>query len=151
MTNKMVRKPLKFDVAKVEQVIPNVQNLALNHHEEVKDFNISLDMDWNTYIEWEKSDSLKAFTAYHGETLVGYSSFFLFTNHHYQNRLEATQDAIYIVPEFRGNGFEFIGFIDEYLKSIGVKSVHQHVKVNHDWSSTLDKLGYKFTERTYTK
>lgn len=142
---------IKFNVAQVKEIIPKIKELAENHHEEVKDFPVNLAMDWSTYEEWETAKSLVAFTAHHEETLIGYASMFIFENHHYNNQLEATQDAIYIAPKFRGCGPGFISFIDQELQARGVKASHQHVKINHDWSKTLIKVGYQPTETTYTK
>jgi len=144
---------MKYQIETIQDIESEIKILSQLHYEEIKDFGIPLQLDLSTYYSHEQNNSLKIFTARASTSnrLVGYASFFLFNNHHYDNQLEANQDAIFVHPEFRGVGRQFIDFIDIHLKEFGVKIVYHHVKTNLDWSPALLSHGYKHIENIFAK
>lgn len=144
---------MNYNRERVKDILPHLKEISNSHHEEVKDFsNLFLKLDEETYYEYEESGSLIAYAARNANNEpVGYASFFIFGNHHYGNQMEAHQDAIYILPDYRGFGSEFVEFIDQDLRNLGIKTVYHHVKVEHDWSKALVRQGYKHIEHIYAK
>ena len=126
--------------------------LTRNHAQEAKDFSSwDLDIDWTVYEQAHEKGSMTTLGAFVGQELVGYASFLFYHDHKFANKVIAKQDAIYISPDLRGVGREFIEWIDEHLKTLGVEAVYHEVKTQVDWSSALLDKGYKRTSIVYSK
>ncbi len=110
---------------------------------------IPLDPDFNSYRALEAQGNLRVFTARDalaGMELVGYACFIVRANIHYRTSLQAVQDVLYIRPDRRGFGRDFISWCDEELRKDGVQVVYHHVKLAHDWGRLLERLGYERIE-----
>ena len=124
------------------------------HFIEVSPFNgiEKFDPEVKYYDELEESGTLKLFTVYADDKLVGYNAYSLF-RHPHVNVLFASQDVIYIKPEFRkhGLGSKLIEFSDIMLKQYGAKYVINTVNSVHDYSSVFEKHGYKKLDLNFIK
>jgi len=127
--------------------------LLLCHFREVAHYqDIELSPDWALYERMEELDGLRIYTARDKDgSLTGYAAFFVRTNPHYKSSKQANQDVIFIHPEKRGFGAEFIPWCDEMLRAEGVQVVYQHVKTKPelDFSPLLERLGYTFIDKIY--
>lgn len=123
-----------------------------DHHQEVTIFDgLDLEVDSDSYEKMEKAGLLKVFTAREGEALAGYASFFLFKHSHHRNSIHANQDTVYVRPEKRGVGSEFLSFCDEELKKIGVSHVHRGLPINSPFGAKLEQAGYEAKETVYIR
>jgi len=95
------------------------------------------------------------FTARDDEKLMGYNVFFVANNAHYKDSLQATQDILYLAPEYRGKmtGVRFIRWCDNELEDLGVEVVYQHVKARPElnFGPMLERIGYELVDLIYTK
>lgn len=123
------------------------------HHKELAD-SLGLNPDFENYIELERNGNLAVFTV-RGEDdlLFGYQAFILSKHLHDRGSLHAYQDILYLVPGLRSKGFgeKFILWCDEELKKLGVIQVIQEVRPAKDFSSTLEKCGYKYHGKLYAR
>ncbi len=95
---------------------------------------------------------MRIYTARNNEgELVGYSGFVVAKNWHKGNSLQANQDAVYILPSYRGSNGALIDFSMAQLKAEGVQLMYIAVKTKHDFGSMLERKGFEFTEKVYSK
>jgi hypothetical protein len=140
---------MRFSQETLEQNVAESKPLLESHFKEIAQFqDIPLDPDYDQYIALEKAGFIRYFAARSADgALVGYAVYFVRHNLHYRSSLQAVQDVIFIKKEFRGRGGSFIKWIDEQLKAEGVQVTYHHVKVAHDFSKMLEKIGYTFVDK----
>lgn len=138
----------------LSDIFEDVLPLALKHHEEVS-FNkdLPLDPNFEIYIDLEIKGIVQMFTARDEQTseLVGYAVFFNQNSMHNKSLKCAIQDVIFITPERRGFGSEFIAWCDDQLKLSGINTVYQHVKHSHNHGQMLERQGYELVDLIYGK
>lgn len=134
----------------VEQMAPL---LEAHKHELCVYDDFELKPDWDGYLRLWQASMLRIFTARDGDKLVGYSVYATHRNLHYNDRVHAVQDVLFISPEYRRGsvGSRFIRWCDARLETMNVDLVSHHVKVKHDFSEILVKQGYQLVEYIYEK
>ena len=146
---RIAEEPLSSELA--EEFMP----LLFDHYDEIAhDKSVEMDIDWAAYFNVHKAGMLKIFTCRDAQDyLVGYAIFIVSPNLHYKKTIYAAQDIFFVKKEHRnsGIGFAIIRESEVLLKKMGVDVVHHHVKIKHDFSSLLEKEGYEFVEKVYTK
>ncbi|MGH8277870.1 MAG: GNAT family N-acetyltransferase, partial [Steroidobacteraceae bacterium] len=103
--------------------------LLMRHYLEIAHFkDIPLEVDWDRYAIAEEQGRLRAFTARAGTQLIGYAGFLVGSNLHFKTSLQAVQDVLFLVPEYRNRhiGLQFLRYCDEELRSEGVQAVYLH-------------------------
>lgn len=134
-----------------DEVIP----LFVLHYQQVAHYqDIKLAPDYERFLAIQKAGVLRVYTAREetGE-LIGYAFFLVSPSLHYCGSLQALQDILFIHPERRGFGKEFIAWCDEQLKAEGVQVVYHHVKAKPelDFSALLERMGYTLVDKIYGK
>lgn len=146
---------VKYQQEFLYTVEDDAKPLLEKHWEEIavnKD-KIKLNPDWDAYRELEAQGKLKIFTAREGENLVGYFVVVVTTNLHYKDHLFATNDIIYLAPEYRKGfvGIRLIRFAEKCLKEDKVSVLVVNTKVHKPFDPVLERLGFNLTERVYSK
>ena len=77
----------------------------------------------------------------------------LFRSIHYKSCKTAYEDVYYVKKEYRKGrvGIKLFQYAEMALKRIGVNRVIIHTKIHLDNSRLLEYLGYKFTDKLFTK
>lgn len=149
--------PVRFACESLESARARDTDLVLlRHWSELTHYpDIPLDVDWNRYELAEKLGKLRAFTARVGDRLVGYVAFFVDYNGHYRSSLQAVQDVLYLLPEYRARprvGLRLIAFADHELAREGVQVAYQHQKLAHPALGRLLQIsGYEPMETLWVK
>jgi len=137
------------------QVIDEIKPLLEKHWEEIalNKEKVPLDPDYDRYLFLEKSGILDIYTARENGKLMGYCITFTMPHIHYMSTVMASVDILYVDPSRRGKmaGVLLMKFVEEKMKEKGVQVFTHHVKVEHDYSSILKRLGYVEVERIYNK
>lgn len=139
----------------LDNVRDEIKVLIAAHWEEIalnKEV-IKLNPDWEAYEDLEQSGILKIFTARDNGTLVGYFVVFVSVNIHYKDHLFASNDIIYLSPDYRKGftGIKLIKFAEKYLKEDGVSVMTINTKVHKPFGPVLKKLGFGLIEEVYSK
>ena len=123
------------------------------HWAEVAPFEeMALEPDFNGYLKAEAAGALRAYTARHEATgLIGYALFVVNKNLNSRHSLQAVQSALFISKDHRGFGRAFLDWCDAQLAEEGVEYTLQNVTSKHDFGPMLESLGYKNTERVFTR
>lgn len=132
-----------------------IEPLLRAHWEEIAhDKTVPLDPDWLAYEQAEVAGRLRVVTARNAlGSLVGYAVFFVGPHPHYKSTTYAVQDLLYTAPGARGTGLgaKLVIWCDNFLKADGVARVVHHVKMSHDFSSMLERLGYQPMDKILVK
>lgn len=141
-----------FKEEKLKDIWGEMIPIFEKHYKEIAHYkDIPLEPDKDSYFKIEELGNIKTFTARESGELIGYSIYFIKNNLHYKSSLQALQDVIYIKKEKRGFGTKFIKWCDNRLRDIGVQVVCHHIKLAHDWSKILEKMGYEKQDIILTK
>jgi len=124
------------------------------HYDELcvtKDF--PLMPDYEAYGRLQVADMLRCITARDGDKLVGYAIFIVQPHLHYKTCKTAFEDIYFLRKEHRlgRTGIRLFQFAEEALRADGVNRIIMHTKVHLDNSRLFEYLGYKHTDKLYTK
>jgi hypothetical protein len=144
---------VKFSRELISTAWNEISGLWHGHNEEVGTFGShKLEPNKEMYEQLEKSGVIHFFTMRHDSMLVGYCSMLMFPHHHYRGTVCANQDALYVLPEWRGfASVKFLRFIDSELFKSGADKITRQVTVKKDFSRTLERMGYEAKEVVYTR
>lgn len=134
--------------------VEELKELFPLHYEELcvtKDFPLAPDYD--AYKRLADCGMLRCVTVRADEELVGYIIFIIQPHLHYMTCKTAFEDIYYIRPDFRKGrvGIRLFKYAEEVLKGIGVNRVIMHTKIHMDNSKLFEYLGYKWTDKLFTK
>ena len=117
----------------------------------LSDFEFNPDVQY--YMALEEQNHLKFFSVFVDDTLVGYSIYFIRQHPHCKNIFMGWQDAIYLAPEFRGNGMgkELIETADMFLSDLGCNVVFNFVSSRLDFGPMLQSVGYEMIDKMYAR
>ncbi len=135
----------------VADVLNEIKPLLSMHWREIAHYqDVPLDPDYDFYL---RAQTIRVYTARDQGALIGYGIFFVAPNKHYMGSVQAVQDILFILPQYRGKtvGPRLIAFCDEQLKSEGVQAVYHHVKAAHDFGPLLHRMGYEVVDVIHAK
>lgn len=140
---------MRFQREPIARLWAEMTPLLEAHYREVAHYqDIPLEPDYAAYQTLEDIGIFRIYTTrLENGNLVGYAAYLIAPHLHYRSVLNATMDVVYIAPEYRGMGRQFIEWCDQQLKVDGVETVTQHVKVAHDFSPMLERMGYEWVEK----
>lgn len=146
---------IEFKEEVLEDFLEELKPMLKLHWEELannKDIR-PLDPDYLMYIQLNRANICRFFTVRVDGRLVGYSSWLVTNNLHYKTWKYAVCDVYYLDPEHRKTGLslDFFFKIEDWLKSLGVKSITVQDKINHSHAKFFDRLGFKAIEQNYEK
>lgn len=146
MIEYIVEDPATF-IEEMREIIPV-------HYDELcvtKDFPLA--PDYEAYGRLYNAGMLKCITARDEDGLVGYVIFIVQPHLHYMTCKTAFEDIYYLKKEHRlgRTGIRLFQFAEEALRADGVNRVIFHTKVHMDNSRLFEYLGYKHTDKLYTK
>jgi GNAT superfamily N-acetyltransferase len=135
-------------------ILPELQNIFPLHYDELcvtKDF--PLDPDYDQYKRINDAKLLACVTCRCDDELIGYIVFFLQPHIHYRTCLTAFEDMYFVKPEYRKGrlGIRLFQYAEKVLKEIGINRIILHTKVHLDNSRLFEYLGYKNSDKIYTK
>lgn len=145
-----------FAVEKFSEMMEDAKAIFPIHYEELaldKD-KISLDLDFDRYLQGENSGMLHVVTARFAGVLVGYHIGLLLNHLHYKSAgMMMYTDIYYVLPNFRkgGCGAKMFSFLEKELKAIGVVKMYTSTKVHSDNSKLLEAMGFKVSDKVLTK
>lgn len=138
--------PFEF-LKELEEIFPA-------HYEELcvtKDFPMA--PDYKQYWNMANLGWLVCINCMDGDSLIGYIIFIIQPHLHYRTCITAFEDIYYLKPEYRKGriGIKMFKYAEEVLKEIGVHRIIMHTKIHLDNSRLFEYLGYKHTDKLYTK
>lgn len=144
----VVEDPATF-IEELREIIPA-------HYDELcvtKDFPLA--PDYEAYGRMYMAGMLKCVTARNEEDgdLIGYAIFIVQPHLHYKTCKTAFEDIYFLRKEHRlgRTGIRLFQFAEEALRADGVNRIIMHTKIHLDNSRLFEYLGYKHTDKLYTK
>ena len=134
--------------------IEELKGILPDHYDELcvtKDFPLA--PDYEAYGKLYNAGMLRCITARSEEGLVGYVIFIVQPHLHYRTCRTAFEDIYFLKKEYRlgRTGIRLFQFAEEALRADGVNRIIFHTKVHLDNSRLFEYLGYKHTDKLYTK
>lgn len=145
---------IAYNVEDPATFMGEMRELLPLHYDELcvtKDF--PLLPDYEAYGRLHSSGMLRCITARDGADLVGYAIFIVQPHLHYMTCKTAFEDIYFLRKDHRlgRTGIRLFQFAEEALKNDGVHRIIMHTKVHLDNSRLFEYLGYKHTDKLYTK
>lgn len=145
---------LAYEDTAPEQFIHELREILPEHYDELcvtKDF--PLVPDYEAYGRLSMAGMLRCITCRADGELVGYAIFIVQPHLHYKTCLTAFEDIYYLKKEFRQGriGIRLFQYAEQALRRIGVDRIIMHTKIHMDNSKLFEYLGYKLTDKLYTK
>lgn len=142
----VVEDPATF-IEELKEIIPA-------HYDELcvtKDFPLA--PDYEAYGRLYVADMLRCVTARDENGLIGYAIFIVQPHLHYKTCKTAFEDIYFLRKEHRlgRTGIRLFQFAEEALRAEGVNRIIMHTKIHMDNSRLFEYLGYKHTDKLYTK
>ena len=136
------------------QFVEEMKVLFPIHYDELcvtKDF--PLVPDYAAYRRLCDAQMLRCITVRADDELIGYVIFIVQPHLHYSLCLTAFEEIYFIKKEFRKGriGIRLFQYAESVLRGIGVNRIIMHTKIHLDNSKLFEYLGYKHTDKLYTK
>jgi GNAT superfamily N-acetyltransferase len=109
--------------------------------------------DYVAYGRLCAADMLKCIVARSDGELVGYALFIVQPHLHYVTCKTAFEDVYFLRKDHRlgRTGIRLFQFAEQALRDAGVNRIIMHTKIHLDNSKLFEYLGYKMTDKLYTK
>lgn len=134
-----------------EPTWPELLPLLQEHWKEVSHYDTPLDPNVEIYKLLDDVGAARLFTARENGKLVGYCGYSVSADMHSKSYINAIQDVLYIKPEKRGFGKEFLKWCDNQLEEEGVHFISRSTTKKCDYGQILEKLGYEPVATTYCR
>jgi GNAT superfamily N-acetyltransferase len=147
---------IEYRVENWREYYPEASQIFPIHYEElsIDKVKISMSPDCERYQQMSDVGALHIVTARDDGKLVGYFVWFVFGHMHYKDAgAMAYIDMYYLLPEYRvgGIGAKLIILSESTLKQRGVSKIYLSCKLHQDHDQLFQALGFKPTDRLYTK
>lgn len=109
----------------------------------------TVDIPVERYIELDEMGVLKPFAWFDGDTIKGIALLFVSPSLRNQAIVDASTDAIWVKPEYRGNSSEFIDGIRAQLKAMGVNYWYISSRDTAPIDGFLKKNNFTCLEQVY--
>ena len=134
--------------------VDDFERLFPLHYEELcvtKEF--PYEPDYETYRRLAQAGILRCITCRADGELIGYIIFSVHGHLHYKSCLTAFEDIYFVKKEYRKGriGIRLFQYAEKVLKDRGVQRIIVSTKVHLDNSRLFEYLGYKHTDKTFSK
>ena len=145
---------LSYHDEDVLTIIPQLKHLFPAHYEELsvtKEF--PLNPDYDAYDRMAIAGQLRFITCRVDGEIVGYIVFMIQPHLHYKDCLTAFEDIYFVSKPYRKGriGIKLFQYAEKVLKGIGVNRIIYGTKVHLDNSRLFEYLGYKHSDKVFTK
>jgi GNAT superfamily N-acetyltransferase len=145
---------LIYEDVDVTQFIPEFERLFPEHYEELcvtKEYPVEPDIE--AYKALAAAKMLRTITCRADGELVGYIIFLVNRHMHYKSCVTAFEDLYFVRKDYRKGrvGIKLFQYAEKVLKQFGVNRIVMHTKVHLDNSRLFEYLGYKWTDKVFTK
>jgi hypothetical protein len=145
---------IEYTVADPATFIDELKGILPEHYDELcvtKDF--PLMPDYVAYGKLCVAGMLRCIVARADGVLVGYALFIVSPHLHYSTCKTAFEDIYFLKKEYRlgRTGIRLFQFAETALRADGVNRIIMHTKIHLDNSKLFEYLGYKLTDKLYTK
>ena len=143
-----------YQVEDPAEFIEALKGVLPEHYDELcvtKDF--PLMPDYEAYGRLQVAGLLRCITVRENSQLIGYAIFIVQPHLHYRSCKTAFEDIYFLRKEERKGrvGIRLFQFAEDVLKKDGVDRIVMHTKIHMDNSRLFDYLGYKLTDKLFTK
>lgn len=145
---------LKYEDVNGIDFIPEMEKIFPEHYEELcvtKEY--PYEPNYEAYKQLAQAGMLRTITCRADNELIGYIIFIITPHLHYKSCITASEDVYFIKKEYRKGrvGIKLFQYAEQVLKDRGINRIVLHTKVHLDNSRLFEYLGYKQTDKIFTK
>ena len=148
---------MKYQRESLKTIIPEIMALVKAHWEEYKSLGIDgyegeFNIDLDRYLHYNEIGYHRLYTARKDGEVVGYAGMYVNESMHTQLPI-ATEDTWFLQEEHRKgfNALRFLKFVEEDLKSIGIREIHMTAQLANKSGRIMEARGYVHTSNNYMK
>lgn len=146
---------IEFKVEPFDDFVEDLKEILFDHAEEVENFSeeVPIEPIYEFYKEASEQGNAVFYTIRNDQELVGYAVFLIHGNPHRGMANCATNDLLYIKPEYRHTGLShmFLKSCEEDLQKIEVEMVSYSMKTKQTFETLMSLMGYEHTECVFQK
>ena len=146
---------ITYQTESFKAIVGDLKEIIAIHHKELGVYNdrISLEVMWEKYFSLEDAGVLHVLTARDGDKLIGYYISMVYPHLHYASELFSINDILFIHPDYRKGftGIKLLKEAEKQMRNLGVTVISLGFKTYAPFDKILDRLGWDFTEKIYTK
>lgn len=137
----------------IEDIIDQKYNLlSIAEHcwdsvDQLKVKGFKFDPDWDQYAYLNSIGCVRYYVVKDDDKQVGFAIFLIGKSLHIKGKYIGSSDSIYIYPEYRGIGIEFINLIKKDLKEEGVSFFSINFKSNINTDKISQQIDCEFNEK----
>jgi len=145
---------LIYEDVNLLEFLPEFEKLLPEHYEELcvtKEYPIEPDIE--AYKAFADAKMLRTITCRADGELIGYIIFTVNRHMHYRSCITAFEDLYFVRKDYRKGrvGIKLFQYAEKVLKQFGVNRIVMHTKIHLDNSKLFEYLGYKWTDKVFTK
>ena len=145
---------IKYEDVNAIDFIPEMEKIFPEHYEELcvtKEY--PYEPNYEAYRNLANAGMLRTITCRADGELVGYIIFIIAPHLHYKSCITASEDVYFIKKEYRRGrvGIRLFQYAEQVLKDRGINRIILHTKVHLDNSRLFEYLGYKNSDKIFTK
>jgi len=133
-----------------EELVAELHDLFSMHCDEISVFGEKVSPDLKVYGALAENNAINIFVAREKGMAIGYIIFFLSNHLHYKNMRVASQDLLYLHPDYR-KGMTGLKLIKEAEATLDVDCILQNTKSSRDLGPLFERLGYEKMETIYMR
>jgi N-acetylglutamate synthase-like GNAT family acetyltransferase len=146
---------ITYQVEKYHEICDEIHVMWREHWEEVyfdKDI-IKFNPDYDKFKLLSESDILHTVTVRENGEVIGYHISLIYPHIHSKSSLTCFTDMFFVRKDKRKGliGIKLLKFVEQSLKGKGIQKIYMGSKSHIDISIILERLGYTYIEKLYTK
>ncbi len=146
---------ITYHVEKLADILDEMKPMFIEHWNEIALFkeHISLDPDYNKYLEMEAAGLIHVTTARDDGLLIGYMVVFVVWHLHYRQSKTVVSDIYFLRPQYRRGriGVKLFQNAEKAWKQDGVQVAYVGAKISNDVTKVWERLGYNVVENKMGK
>jgi len=144
-----------YAVETFDEAFGELGELFAENHKESGVFPDKIDLNvLDDFYEWSSENgNVRFHIARDDGKVVGYTVTFIGNHPHYQDKVFATNDVLYITPDYRKTSVakDLIEFVEKDMKDTGVDVMSFHTKCDNPCRKLMESVGFKEDEIQYFK
>lgn len=119
----------------------------------IVEHDLPFEPDYNAYVDAQERGHMVCVSCRDDGKLIGLICFFIHPYLYSQRYVLAIEDLFYVDQAYRKGwiGIRLLKYAEKVLKSRGVDIINVVCKAHQDKSSLYERLGYKHTEKHFSK
>lgn len=147
---------MNYALETFDEAFNDIEEMFKDNHAESGVFPDKIDLNvLSDFYKWSNENGNLTFHTARGDDgeVVGYAITFIGNHPHYQDKVFATNDVLYVSPDYRKTDVAkgLIEFVEQDMKERGVDVMSLHTKCSNPCKKLMESVGFHADEIQYFK